>query len=126
MYPSISPSYRLESTINHYLYPEKIIGFKARNKKLGRPAVLLKEDAIQQNNVYLPEKTGDYIIEEKAELAILDDDTVRTISPHDFLKMGERRNVSDDSVGRDATVFTYSFECPNSRVWNESEVEVTS
>lgn len=122
MYPNIKPSLKIKNTISHPLRPEEVIGFRGRNTMLGRLAIIMKKDAIQEETVTVPSEPSAALLDEDAELVVLDDNNVLTMEASDFASDREVRDIT--GRGKAATISTISYLSEKFRCWDNSNVEV--
>jgi hypothetical protein len=81
MYSEVIPKYAAEKTISDPDEPAEVIGFEARNVRLGKEAVILKgSEVIQEHQgakrAEIPCELTDRIVADRLEFAILGDDVV--------------------------------------------------
>jgi hypothetical protein len=124
MYPEISPDLKIKSTISHPLRPEEVIGFVGRNKMLGRLAIVMKEDAIEGNQVQIPSEATASLLDEDAEMVVLDGDVVLAMEASDFATERQVRDV--EGRGRTATINLVNRDSDKFLSWDESMVEVSN
>lgn len=90
MYPSHTPDLSLNRTISNPLDQSEVVGFEARNKTLGRPAVVLKESALTRDPhfkrrvIAVPSPAVKTIQDDGAELVVLLENEALAMSPDDF------------------------------------------
>lgn len=122
MYPEISPDLKIRSTISHPIRAEEVIGFFGRNTMLGRLAVIMKEEAIEGKTVTVPSEAAASLLDEDAELVVLDGDVVLAMDASDF---AEKREVQDvEGGGKAATISTIDRDSDKFLSWDKSIVEV--
>lgn len=87
-YPTIAPNIRVEETISNPFDPAQVIGFTGRDTKLGRPAVVAKQEAIEQGEgvsiVQIPRAAADLIEEDAATFVVLLGHSVLAMTGSDF------------------------------------------
>lgn len=79
-----TPVLKLNTTISHPIETEKVIGFRARDTKIGLDAIVMKEAAIEGEMVLIPTGESDGLINDDAELVVLLDETVLLMDPSNF------------------------------------------
>jgi len=122
MYPNITPELKVKSTISHPLEKEKVIGFNARNAKLGCKAVVIKEDYIKDGKVLVPTSWSTHLINGDGELVVLDGDDVLTMTAEDF-----QEECSLHSIGEGTLKLTMNYipvNSPQFRVFDRSDVDI--
>lgn len=122
MYPKITPELKVKSTISHPLEKERVIGFNARNAKLGRRAVIIKQEAIKDDKVLVPTRWSTDLINGDGELVALHDDTVLAMEGGDFQHVCRLH-----SIGGGVMKLTMNYVPVNSppfRVFDRSEVSI--
>jgi hypothetical protein len=122
MYPDISPNLTIKKTISNPLDPAKVIGFTARNTVLGRPAIVVKADAIYDNRVLVPDHAAELLLDEEGELVVLDGEVVLTMSATDFAEEASFHTIKGG--GRASTMNSVSRDSDSFLSWDESMVEV--
>lgn len=122
MYPEISPDLKVRSTISHPIRAEEVIGFYGRNKMLGRLAVIMKEEAIEGGTVTVPSEATASLLDEDAELVVLDGDVVLAMDASDFATERQVRDV--EGRGQTATINIIDRDSDKFLSWDESMVEV--
>jgi hypothetical protein len=122
MYPNITPELKVKSTISHPLEKEKVIGFNARNAKLGRKAIVIKEDYIKDGKVLVPTSWSTHLINGDGELVVLDGGNVLTMTAKDF-----QQECSLHSIGEGTLKLTLNYvpvNSPRFRAFDRSDVEI--
>jgi len=122
MYPQIEPQLTVSKTISHPIKRDQVYGFEARNTMLGRSAIILKEEAINRAGVHVPSKVRDFIINNDAELVVLDGDEVLTMEASDF----EAENELNTLKGSDGTVTMHTVRLSSDSFvyWNRELVKI--
>ena len=124
MYANIKPELKVKSTISHPLEKERVIGFNARNAKLGRKAVIIKEETIKDGKVLVPTNWSTDLINGDGELVALDGDRVLAMTGDDFQHVCRLH-----SIGGGVMKLTMNYvpvDSPPFRVFDRSEVDITS
>lgn len=124
MYPDITPELNVKSTISHPLEKERVIGFNSRNVKLGRKAVIIKEESIKEDKVLVPTRWSTDLINGDGELIALDGDRVLAMKGDDFQHVCRLH-----SIGGGVMKLTMNYVPVNSppfRVFDRDEVEITA
>lgn len=83
---NITPTLELNETISNPEEPAEVLGFHGRDTKIGLDAVVMKEEAIEANEVRVPEDAAEKIVNQSAELVVLNEDTVSVMGPSAFEK----------------------------------------
>lgn len=88
MYPQINPEIKIRETISNPLDNAEVIGFRGRNKRMGRPAVVLKDSSLNRvgftNTLTLPSGTADLIEEDDGEIILLEENRALAIDAETF------------------------------------------
>lgn len=124
MYPNIAPDLKVRSTISHPIRSEEVIGFHARNTKLGRSAVVMKEDSLEDGTVIVPAEGSATLLNEDAELVVLDGDEVLAMEASDFATQREVRDV--EGRGDATTVSIVSRDSEKFHSWDENVVDISN
>lgn len=121
-YPDILPALKLKSTISHPIHPEKVMGFVGRNTKLGRRAIVMKEDALTDGRVMVPTGASEGLLEGVGELVLLNDTVVKTMDGEDFA--AEYHLHSLEGGGQHSTMNCVERESKSFQSWDRSAVEI--
>lgn len=122
MYPEITPELKVKSTISHPLEKEKVIAFSARNSKMGRKAVIIKDDFIKDGKVLVPTNWSTSLINGDGELIALDGDRVLAMNGEDFQHVCRLH-----SIGGGVMKLTMNYvpvDSPPFRAFDRSEVSI--
>lgn len=126
MYPSIAPDIKVKSTISHPNRAEEVIGFIGRNKKLGRTAVVLKEEALVDGfhgrDAPVPEEAAETLRDNYAELVVLLENDVLAMDSEDFAV--EADEVDHQGRGSTSTMHHVDVDSGSFEMFARSAVEV--
>lgn len=121
MNTTISPTYEVRETISSPDPEAGVIGFQARNKRMGRAAVLMKAESVLDGTVSIPADSIDE--EEIGELAVLQDDTVLAMTGTEF-KMA-REGIELTPAKKAPQHFTVSTDHEHFQTFDRDKVGVT-
>jgi len=122
MYANITPELKVKSTISHPLEKEKVIGFNARNRKPGREAVIIKEDAIRDERVLVPTKWSTDLINGDGELIALHGEKVLAMTGEDFQHVCRLHSMGGGVMK--LTMNCVPVDSPPFRVFDRSDVSI--
>jgi hypothetical protein len=127
MYPDIIPKYEVAKTISSPFDTAAVIGFEARNVRLGRDAIVLKGSEVieqyeEKQRAELPGDLVDRIVSDGLELAVLGDEKVWCIKGMDLHSNTESKSVSRN--GTTEFVESFSLDNKNVRSFFRFQVEV--
>lgn len=122
MYPNVAPELEVRSTISHESRPEEVVGFFGRNKKLGRSAIILKDSAVEGERIVVPSQASAALIDENAELVVLEENLVKAMNASDFET--EREVTTMKGRGKPVRINLVKRTSDNFRIFTDAEVEV--
>jgi len=122
MYPDITPELKVKSTISHPLEKERVIGFNARNSKLGRKAVIIKEEAIKDDKVLVPTNWSTGLINGDGELVALDGGRALAMKGEDFQHVCRLHSIGGGTMK--LTLNYVPVDSPPFRVFDRSDVSI--
>jgi hypothetical protein len=124
MYGTITPEYKVKTTISHPLRPEWVIGFEARNTALGWRAILMKDEAVEDGRVIIPAKSTGGLLDGSGELAVLQGEQVYTMKGAEFEDEYSMHTLCRDDDK--ATVNYVPIESEKFETWDKSHVPIGS
>jgi hypothetical protein len=126
MYPNISPNLNVKQTISNPTNPVEVIGFTARNIKLGQSAIVMKDNALHHRDgellVAVPIEQAESLKEKDSELAVLANEEVLMMTGSDFSTEARLRGF--EGGGQAAQMMTVSINNGLFRSFPEDEVPV--
>lgn len=126
MYPSITPRLKVRETISNPANPVEVIGFVARNTKLGQKAIVMKDNALHHRDgdlfVAVPKKQAEELTKPSTELAVLANEEVLMMEGTDF--SAEYRLRGFEGGSQTAEMMTVSLDNGKFRSFPENEVSV--
>jgi hypothetical protein len=122
MYPNTYPRLRLDQTISNPLNPAEVVGFVGRNKMLGQSAIVMKEPAIIGDEITIPTGTADDLLENEAELIVLDGTRVLAMTGSDFAEEQKLHTFEDGE--KTETMHTVGRDNNKFRTFPQSQIEV--
>lgn len=94
MYPEIIPEVRIETTISNPYDQAEVVGFRGRNKRLGREVIVMKEDCATIEEIQIKMDAAKMLLEGDGELLFLTEDQVYAMDGEDFATQGGIKTIS--------------------------------
>lgn len=121
MNTTINPTYEIRKTISSPDPQGGVIGFIARNKRMGRPALLMKESAVSDGVLAVPADSVDE--DGLGEVGVLQDDVVLAMTGGEF-KLA-REGVELTPAKKAPQHFTVSTDHEYFQTFDRDKVRVT-
>jgi hypothetical protein len=124
MYPQVTPLLELRETISSPFDSAKVLGFKGRNKRLGKSVIVMKDIAVGDNVVKIPMEQAGQIENEEAELAVLFGSSVKMMKPEDFGQEYRKVRVVKDSNAQ--KIAEIPMDSDSFRTFDEDRVDISN
>ena len=117
------PQIEVRKTISDIHHPEKVVGFKGRNTRLGRTAIVMKECSAKGDRVVIPKEIGDEIYYGDGELLYLDGGSVLALSSKAFKEYADLIEVHDSDGKKE--VYRMNLFNKMWMMFDRDQVEIT-
>lgn len=94
MYPETIPEVRIETTISNPYDKAEVVGFVGRNKRLGRKAIVMKEESATTEEIEIKMDVAKILLEGNGELLFLTEDSVFAMDGKDFSTQGGIKTIA--------------------------------
>jgi hypothetical protein len=117
------PQIEVRKTISDIHHPEKVVGFKGRNTRLGQKSIVMKKCSAKGDRVVIPKEIGDELYYGDGELLYLDGDNVLALSAQAFKEYADLIEVHN-SDGEEE-VYRMNLFNKTWMMFDRDEVEIT-